>query len=408
MDKAGAFTVVWEGSAGGSGHDAVARRFDSAGTALGAEFRVNTYTVGNQFSPAIGMDPSGNFTIAWESPQDGAGAGSSGSGSTGPATSSGPSFRSTATRRTTSSFRAWQPRAAATSSRSGAASVRTATAGESTGSARRFRLRRPFRWTRGRPRRARPTSTDFSSPERPSWSSRAGRTRVHAARVHRLRAVVHRSRGATYGIDDATADYGSIAAGGSEQLPRRDGRLLRGDGLQPRDAPGHALGRDASGNPVGRHPQDLDAPRRPELLRRADLAALLQEDRDPPALRNHDRVHGDDVLPRQHGHAFRDVALRRPGRCGQRSGDSSDGTLNGNAYSCGAGGTSLFTDVPPTDISCQSVHYIAAQNVTTGCSPTDYCPTPNVTRDEMSSFMARAIVAPGGGTECRSPTARIP
>ncbi len=69
MDKAGAFAVVWEGyPAGGSGRDTVARRFDSAGTALGPEFRVNTYTSGNQFSPAIGMDPAGNFLVAWESP----------------------------------------------------------------------------------------------------------------------------------------------------------------------------------------------------------------------------------------------------------------------------------------------------------------------------------------------------
>jgi hypothetical protein len=62
-----------------------------------------------------------------------------------------------------------------------------------------------------------------------------------------------------------------------------------------------------------------------------------------------------------------------------------------------AGGVSLFTDVQPTDSFCRSVHYLGSQNVTSGCSATEYCPTPNVTRIEMSAFVARAVVAPGGG-----------
>jgi hypothetical protein len=62
-----------------------------------------------------------------------------------------------------------------------------------------------------------------------------------------------------------------------------------------------------------------------------------------------------------------------------------------------AGGVSLFTDVSPTDIFCRSVHYLLAQNVTTGCSANEYCPDPNVTRLEMSAFVARAVVAPAGG-----------
>jgi hypothetical protein len=53
--------------------------------------------------------------------------------------------------------------------------------------------------------------------------------------------------------------------------------------------------------------------------------------------------------------------------------------------------------VPPTDIVCRSVHYIAAQNVTLGCGPGLYCPAGNVTRLEMASFVAKAVVAPGGG-----------
>ena len=61
------------------------------------------------------------------------------------------------------------------------------------------------------------------------------------------------------------------------------------------------------------------------------------------------------------------------------------------------GGASVFSDVAPTDPACKGVHFIAAQNVTTGCAPSLYCPATAVTRSEMSVFVARAIVAPGGG-----------
>ena len=37
------------------------------GVPQGSEFRVNTFTTGNQSEPAVGMDASGNFVIAWSS-----------------------------------------------------------------------------------------------------------------------------------------------------------------------------------------------------------------------------------------------------------------------------------------------------------------------------------------------------
>ena len=73
------------------------------------------------------------------------------------------------------------------------------------------------------------------------------------------------------------------------------------------------------------------------------------------------------------------------------------GSIGGKPYNCVAGGKSLFTDVNPTDIACKSIHYIAAQNVTTGCATGLYCPGDNVSRSQMSIFVAKAIVAPAGG-----------
>ncbi len=73
------------------------------------------------------------------------------------------------------------------------------------------------------------------------------------------------------------------------------------------------------------------------------------------------------------------------------------GTVGSSPYNCTAGGTSLFSDVSPTDIFCKHVHYIAAKNVTAGCSASKYCPSDDVSRLEMASFIAKAVVAPNGG-----------
>ena len=44
-----------------------ARRFDASGNPLSAEFQVNQYTTGNQYSPRIAMDPAGEFIVVWTS-----------------------------------------------------------------------------------------------------------------------------------------------------------------------------------------------------------------------------------------------------------------------------------------------------------------------------------------------------
>ena len=75
----------------------------------------------------------------------------------------------------------------------------------------------------------------------------------------------------------------------------------------------------------------------------------------------------------------------------------SSGTVDGHAYSCQPGGFSLFDDVSPTDAFCKHAHYLAAQHVTVGCSPTLFCPGVIVSRENMAALVAKALVAPGGG-----------
>lgn len=50
--------------------------FSDQPSLVGPEFRVNTYTLGNQTSPDVDMDPAGNFVVVWQSTgQDGSGEG---------------------------------------------------------------------------------------------------------------------------------------------------------------------------------------------------------------------------------------------------------------------------------------------------------------------------------------------
>ena len=81
----------------------------------------------------------------------------------------------------------------------------------------------------------------------------------------------------------------------------------------------------------------------------------------------------------------------------QAAGDANvpvSGSAQGNPYNCVSGGLSLFTDIAPDNPFCRHVHYIFSTGVTTGCvttTPRQYCPADNVTRGQMSIFIARAV-----------------
>ena len=75
-DASGNFVVMWQG-ADASGTGTFARRFAADGTALAAQFQVNTTTAGDQREGAIAMTADGRFVIGWSSEggQDGSGSG---------------------------------------------------------------------------------------------------------------------------------------------------------------------------------------------------------------------------------------------------------------------------------------------------------------------------------------------
>ena len=74
-DSTGNFVAVWHSNQEGS-VGIVGQRFASSGAPLGSEFRVNTYTTGNQYFPSVAADSAGNFVVVWTSyGQDGSGLG---------------------------------------------------------------------------------------------------------------------------------------------------------------------------------------------------------------------------------------------------------------------------------------------------------------------------------------------
>jgi hypothetical protein len=77
MDADGDFVVTWyDYSQDGSGFGIYAQRYNAAGTAQGGEFRVNSFTIGQQRLPSVAMDDDGDIVVAWQSAyQDGSGYG---------------------------------------------------------------------------------------------------------------------------------------------------------------------------------------------------------------------------------------------------------------------------------------------------------------------------------------------
>lgn len=67
MDANGDFVVAWHSNQQNAtnGYDIYARRYDSTGAALGGEFRVNASTLNTQAHPAVAMDNFGEFVVTW-------------------------------------------------------------------------------------------------------------------------------------------------------------------------------------------------------------------------------------------------------------------------------------------------------------------------------------------------------
>jgi hypothetical protein len=70
-DAQGNFVVTYASQGDGSMYGILAQRFTASGARRGAEFQVNTYTTDNQVGSAVAVDEVGNFVVSWEGGGDG-------------------------------------------------------------------------------------------------------------------------------------------------------------------------------------------------------------------------------------------------------------------------------------------------------------------------------------------------
>ena len=79
MDADGDFVITWSSlGQDGSGYGIYAQRYNAVGVAQGSEFRVNSITTGNQMFSAVAMDSDGDFVVTWASDSHGGDGGPTG------------------------------------------------------------------------------------------------------------------------------------------------------------------------------------------------------------------------------------------------------------------------------------------------------------------------------------------
>jgi hypothetical protein len=394
MDSSGRFVVVWT-SAGqdGSASGVFGSRYDASGTPQGGEFPVNTVVAGAQVEPAVSMDGNGNFVATWSSASGIFGqrydANGRRVGAEFPIGSPGTLgvARPNVSLNATGNFAvAWD---GSDGAGSGARARRVEFAGagvmdvdEPAGS---LSIGAQTQVAGNRVLEAGETVAVA-----PSWTNT-----LRAGDVTGTASGFTGPPGGVNTLNDSTADYGTVAQGATADCQSATGDCY-GVSVAGSVAATHwdSTFRETLSNGfsktwslhVGESFTDVPTSqlfyRAIESVLHAGITAGCTVTTYCP---------GDKVTRSQMS-----LFLGR-GVAGGGAAIPVGGTVAGNAYNCVAGGNSLFTDVLPTDIFCRSVHYLAAQNVTSGCSATQYCPTPDVTRLEMSAFVARAMVAPGGG-----------
>jgi hypothetical protein len=68
---------------------------------------------------------------------------------------------------------------------------------------------------------------------------------------------------------------------------------------------------------------------------------------------------------------------------------------------CGA--TPVFTDVPVTSPFCKWIEELARRGVASGCTATQYCPSADVTREQMAVFVLRTLDPALNPPNCTTP-----
>ena len=316
-DARGNFVVTWEGP-DGSSNGVFAQRFAASGARRGAEFRVNTYTTGQQWNtPSVASDEVGNFVVVWESGHDGSGRGNF-----------------------AQRFGGLFPAALALDPAPGNQVLEP---GETVA-------------------------------VRPSWRNFNG---VAQTFTGGLSGIIGPS-GATYAVTDGVATYGTVANGAIGQCT------------------------DCYGVSVS------NPPSRPELHWDASAVEGILPDSQGQQKQwlLHVGSSFTDVAPSSAFYRFVETLLHRgvTGGCTATTYCRFAATTReqmavfvlvakeGAGYgppSCGA--TPMFADVPVTSPFCRWIEELARRNVVGGCGAGNYCPAAGVSREQMAVFVLRTL-----------------
>jgi hypothetical protein len=399
-DSSGGFVVTWAsvGQLGLPGEDVFGRRYDATGTPIGGEFLINTYTTGSQQYQGVSVDSAGNFVAVWERSSaifgqrfDAAGRRVGGEFQVSADTTASQSEPDTALDDAGNFVVTWH--------RNGGDGSGYGVIG------RRLEFRMAGVMKVDEPSAGgvsihAPTASNSNGvlepgetvSVEPTWTNTLKGTQTVAGAASGFAGPA----GGAYTLDDATADYGSIAEAATADCRTATGNCYQ---MTVSGSPRPATHWDATfletlDNAISKNwtlhvgGSFTDVPvthpfyKKIETLLHGGITAGCTATAYCP---------GDPV---SRGQMSLFVAR---GIAGNPVAIPTQGLVGNKPYNCVAGGASIFTDVLPTDIFCKSVHYIAAQNVTLGCSATQYCPAGSVTRLEMAAFVAKAVVAPAGG-----------
>ena len=400
MDRQGNFVVVWRSSGqDGDSYGIFGQRFNSSAEPLGIELQVNSYTTGIQDDPSVAYDEAGDFLVVWSSTK----------GSNRDADAQkfdrlgnpiGPEF----TINTGVSVRDRHPSVAG----DGAGFVVAYMSYQQDGS---------YDGIFGRQQNLVPgpmkvdahsgggSSSDANGVLEPGEAVRVEPTwsrRPLAAIINGLTGTASNFTGPFGGIyllNDSTADYGGSflnpvsSSNCYDATGAHDCYTVSVAGSRPAthwDASFVETMSSGGGQRWKLHVADsfTDVPRSQPFYRKIETLLHYGVTLGCAAA----KYCPNDPVPRDQMAIFIAKAMAGAGELVPNSGKAL-----GSDYVCGPLGFSLFSDVAITDSFCRHVHYLAAKNVTLGCGVAQYCPGQTVTRDAMASFIAKALVAPGGG-----------
>jgi hypothetical protein len=385
VDPAGNFVVAWRSLLqDGSAYGVFAQRYDAAGAPRGGEFRVNTYTLYNQESPAVASDSHGNFVVAWQSvSQDGSFTGVFAQRYDAAGVPRGAEFR-------VNTYTAYAQEQPAVSSD---ASGNFVVSWESTlqdGSDRGVFAQRFGGLVPAALEADTAGNRVFEPGEavdlRPTWRNVNGLAQTFGGTL----ANISGPGGPLYSIGDATASYGTVANGVSAQCI------------------------DCYGVSVSAPPT------RPVLHWDASVTESITPDAQGQQVRW--LLHlGDSFVDVPRGspfYRFIETLLHRgiTGGCAGNSYCPSNSTTReqmavfvllakeGGGYlppPCVP--PNVFDDVPESSPFCRFIEDLSNRGVVSGCGGGNYCPTAAVTREQMAVFVLRTLDPALSPPPCTTP-----